>query len=96
MGFFGIIVAAVAAAFLAAMLFTCHSNYLTSINSTLNLTKRLGLKGQFSPDDIKANNAILRKKLSTFVKGQVIIEEMQKHNTLPGSQQRGSETLESL
>ena len=84
MGFLAIIVAAVIAAIIVAVLFTMNSNYLDpNINTSLNLTDKLKLKGTFSPEDIKANNIILRKKLSTIVKVGIIMDEMDRHNKAP-------------
>nr|BDT63431.1 MAG: wsv321-like protein [Sesarmops intermedium nimavirus]GBG35588.1 wsv321-like protein [Sesarmops intermedium nimavirus] len=84
MGFLAIIVAAVIAAIIVAVLFTTNSNYLDpNINTSLNLTEKLKLKGTFSPEDRKANNMILRGKLSPFVKLGIISEEMDRHNRAP-------------
>ena len=77
MGFLAIIVAAVIAAVIVAVLFTMNSNYLDPhINTSLNLTEKLKLRGTFSPEDRKANNIILRNKLSTPVKLECIWDEM--------------------
>nr|AKS10628.1 wsv321-like protein [Metopaulias depressus WSSV-like virus] len=84
MGFLAIIVVAVIAAVIVAVLFTMNSNYLDSnINTSLNLTEKLKLRGTFSPEDKKANNNILRNKLSTFVKLGFILDEMDRHNKAP-------------
>lgn len=84
MGFLVLIVAAVIAAVIVAVLFTMNSNYLDSnINTSLNLTEKLKLKGTFSPEDRKANNIILRNKLSTLVKLGIIMDEMDRHNRAP-------------
>lgn len=84
MGFLAIVVAAAIAAVIVAVLFTMHSNYLDpNINTSLNLTEKLKLKGTFSPEDTKANNLILRNKLSTVVKAGIILEEIDRHNRAP-------------
>ena len=84
MGCLAIFVAALIAAVIVAVVFTMNSNYLDpNINTSLNLTEKLKLKGTFSPEDRKANNIILRSKLNTFVKAGIIMDEMDRHNRAP-------------
>lgn len=84
MGFLAIIAAAVIAAVILAFIITMNSNYLDqNINTSLNLTEKLKLKGTFSSEDRKANNNILRNKLSTIVKAGIIMDEIDRHNRAP-------------
>ena len=77
MSFLGIICITVVAAFIVAALFTMNSNYLDpNINTSLNIPNKLRLRGQFTPEDIKANNLILRNCLNVFTKIGLILSEM--------------------
>lgn len=81
MGFFAILTVAVIAAAIIAVLFTMNSNYLDpNINTSLDLTERLKLRGTFTAEDKKENNTILRNKLNTIEKALIIFEEMDRHN----------------
>ena len=89
MGFIALLTATAIGAIIIAVLFTTNSNYLDpNINTSLDLTKKLELKGTFTAEDRKANNAILRKKLNIFEKGFIILDEMEQRrskNTLTPS-----------
>ena len=81
MGFFTVLTAAVVAAIIVAMLVTMNSNYLDpNINTSLDLTNKLKLRGTFTTEDKRANNFILRNKLSTLEKWHIITEEMDRRN----------------
>nr|BDT62683.1 MAG: wsv321-like protein [Metapenaeus ensis nimavirus]GBG35489.1 wsv321-like protein [Metapenaeus ensis nimavirus] len=80
MRFIAVLMLVALAAIITAVLFTNHSNYLTNINPSLDLTRRLGLKGTFTPEDIKDNNGILRDSLNSCVKLKIILEEIKKYN----------------
>ena len=81
MGFFGLMTVTVVGAIIMAVLFTMNSNYLDqNINKSLDLTKKLGLRGAFTDEDRRANNDILRSKINIKEKYLAIMDEMEQHS----------------
>ena len=67
MGFFLVVTLALLIAVVVAWIFTVNTNYLDpNINTNLDLTKHLGLHGQFTERDRYENTQILRKSLNAY------------------------------